>query len=375
MSQETTCYVDHAATTPMRQVAIDTWVAAARELNPGGQYAAGRHARSVLDQARETVAECLGADPIEVVFTGAGSEADNLAIQGLFYASENNRVVTTELEHSAVYQTVRHLGAEVIDLPVGADGHVADLTALEQPAALATCMLANNETGAIQPVEKIITAADEAGTPVHLDAVQAVGKVDIDFHRLGATTLAASGHKFGGPRGVGVLLARRSPELKPVVFGGGQERGLRPGTNDVAGAAAFAAALKEALGERQEENARVCGLRDKLREGILATIDGVRVNTAEPALPGHLSVSFEGAEGDSLIMLLDQLGIAAATGSACSSGVNRASRVLLAMGTPERLARGTLRFSLGHTSTKEDVDRVLDVLPEVVARARAAGMA
>ncbi|MDK6259781.1 cysteine desulfurase family protein [Corynebacterium frankenforstense] len=372
-------YLDHAATTPMRQCAIDAWVRHARDLNPGGQYAAGRAARHALDEAREAVAAALGADPVEVVFTGAGSEADNIAVQGLYRAGvaagRPARVVASQLEHSAIFQTVRHLGAEVVDLPVDEGGRVSDLSALAEPAAVAACMLANNETGAIQPVDEVIAAADAAGTPVHIDAVQAVGKVAVDFHAMGATTLAASGHKFGGPRGVGVLLARRSPAPEAVVFGGGQERGLRPGTNDVAGAAAFTAALTEALAEREAENARVSALRDRLREGILAEIDDVRVNTTEPALPGHLSVSFPGAEGDSLIMLLDAAGIAAATGSACSSGVNRASRVLLAAGVPEATARGTLRFSLGHTSADADVDRVLAVLPEVVTRARAAGMA
>ncbi|WP_268871090.1 cysteine desulfurase family protein [Corynebacterium atypicum] len=368
-------YLDHAATTPMRQCAIDAWVENAGALNPGGQYAAGRAARSRLDSARETVAQLLGADPVEVIFTGSGSEADNIAIQGLFHASDLGRIVATGIEHSAVFQTVRHLGAEVVDLPIDATGRVADLSPLDEPAAVATTMLANNETGAIQPVERIIAAARAVGTPVHIDAVQAVGKVDVNFHEMGPTTLALSGHKFGGPRGVGVLLARRSPVPAPVFFGGGQERGLRPGTNDVAGACALAAALTEALGEREAENKRVALLRDRLCDGIVAAIERVQVNTSGPALPGHLSVSFEGAEGDSLIMLLDELGIAAATGSACSSGVNRASRVLLAMGLDESVARGTLRFSLGRTTTDADVDRVLEVLPGVVERARAAGMA
>ncbi|WPF67028.1 MULTISPECIES: cysteine desulfurase family protein [unclassified Corynebacterium] len=371
-------YFDHAATTPMRSEAQEAWLRHAGALNPGGQYASGRAARGALESAREEIAGLLGADPVEVIFTGSGTEADNLAIQGLYRASSLPRLLSSPVEHPAVREVIAHLaaqGAEVEWLPVDAGGHVKDLGPVAHPAALVACMYANNETGALQPVEPLIERAREAGTPVHIDAVQALGHRAIDFHGLGATTLAGSAHKFGGPRGVGLLLARRSPAPQPVFFGGGQERGIRPGTNDVAGAAATAAALRAVLAEREAEEARLRVLRDDLLRRVLHEIDEVRVNTVEPALPGHLSLSFPGAEGDSLIMLLDSLGIEAATGSACHSGVNRASEVLLAMGVPEGEARGTVRFTLGRTTTEEDVDYLVAHLPEVVRRARLAGMA
>ncbi|NLF92143.1 MAG: aminotransferase class V-fold PLP-dependent enzyme, partial [Corynebacterium marinum] len=217
--------------------------------------------------------------------------------------------------------------------------------------------------------------ASAAGTPVHVDAVQVVGHLPVNFRMLGATTLAASAHKFGGPRGAGLLLARRSPAPAAVLHGGGQERGIRPGTPDVASAAATAAALREAVGEISAETARLSALRDRLRGGILSRVDEVMVHTAEPALPGHLHLSFSGAEGDSLIMLLDAAGVEASTGSACASGVNRSSHVLLAQGVSERDTRGAVRFTLGRTTTEADVDKVLAVIGDVAARARTAGMA
>lgn len=371
-------YLDHAATTPMREVAVQAWLEHSGSLNPGGQYSSGRRARSVLDDARETIAELLGCDPVEVIFTASGTEADNLAIQGLFNASELDRVVATPIEHPAVLDTVNALagrGAEVELLPVDEHGRVGDLSGLGPPAALATCMWANNETGAIQPLAEVIAAAAAVDTPVHVDAVQAVGHLPVNFAELGATTLAASAHKFGGPRGVGLLLARRSPAPSGVLFGGGQERGIRPGTVDVAGAAATAAALTEAVSEIPAEVSRLRGLRDRLRIGIIEQIESVVVHTTEPSLPGHLHLSFPGAEGDSLLMLLDRLGVEASTGSACAAGVNRASHVLLAMGVAETDARGALRFILGRPTTEADVDQVVALIADVVARARAAGMA
>ncbi|MDN6274803.1 MAG: cysteine desulfurase, partial [Corynebacterium casei] len=326
-------YFDYAATQPMRQSAIDAWVAASGMLNAGAQYTSGRKSRSVLDDARETVAELLGCEPIEVVFTASGTEADNIAIQGLFHASTNEagagRIISSPIEHSAVRDTVARLeeqhGATVDLMPVARDGHISDLTALDTPAAVATSMWANNETGAIQPVEDIVARAAAAGTPVHVDAVQVVGKLPINFHKLGAATLAASAHKFGGPRGIGLLLAKRTPAPRPLMFGGGQERGIRPGTNDVAGASGLAAALKESLEQLEKESNHIRSLRDALRDGIVNTVDDVVVNTTEPSLDSHLHVSFPGTDGDSLILLLDQRGIEAATGSACHAGVNRMS--------------------------------------------------
>ena len=337
-------YFDHAATTPMRQSAIDAWVEHAGALNAGSQHAAGRKANAVLADARERIAGALGADPVEVVFTGSGTEANNIGVRGLFDASELDRVVATPIEHPAVLEVVKSLGqtgADVEWLPVGRDGHVTDLSALDTPAAVATMMWANNETGAIQPVGEVIERATAVGTPVHVDAVQAVGHVPVDFHALGATTLAASAHKFGGPRGTGILLAKRSPAPKPVILGGGQERGIRSGTVDVASAAATAVALEEAIAEHTE----IERLRDALIEGVRQRVDGVVVATQEPALPGHAHFMFPGANADALIMLLDVQGISVSAGSACASGVLRMSHVLEAMGYSEREAMGALRVT------------------------------
>ncbi|OFK62299.1 cysteine desulfurase family protein [Corynebacterium sp. HMSC078A10] len=373
-------YLDYAATQPMRQCAIDAWVNASGALNPGSAYGSGRQARSVLDDARETVAELLGCEPIEVVFTSSGTEADNIAIQGLFRAAQSaapeaeKHIISTPIEHPAVLETVDKLraehGATVDLLPVDSTGHVSDLAALDTPAAVATCMWANNETGAIQPVGDIIQRAAAQNTPVHIDAVQVTGKLPINFHELGATTLAASAHKFGGPRGIGLLLARRTPAPQPIAFGGGQERGIRPGTVDVASASALAAALRESVADMEQETARLSALRDKLKAGIEDSIDNVIINSVEPTLASHLHVSFPGTDGDSLIMLLDAAGIEASAGSACHAGVNRMSHVLEAMGIDEEHGRGSLRFSLGRLTTEEDIDVVLAELPEIIRRAR-----
>ena len=365
-------YFDHAATTPMRQSAIDAWVEHAGALNAGSQHAAGRKANAVLADARERIAGALGADPVEVVFTGSGTEANNIGVRGLFDASELDRVVATPIEHPAVLEVVKSLGqtgADVEWLPVGRDGHVTDLSALDTPAAVATMMWANNETGAIQPVGEAIERATAVGTPVHVDAVQAVGHVPVDFHALGATTLAASAHKFGGPRGTGILLAKRSPAPKPVILGGGQERGIRSGTVDVASAAATAVALEEAIAEHTE----IERLRDALIEGVRQRVDGVVVATQAPALPGHAHFMFPGANADALIMLLDVQGILVSAGSACASGVLRMSHVLEAMGYSEREAMGALRVTVGRTNTAQDVEAFLNAIPDVVEKARAAG--
>ena len=365
-------YLDHAATTPMRQSAIDAWVEHAGALNAGSQHAAGRKANAVLADARERIAAALGADPVEVVFTGSGTEANNIGVRGLHDASGGGRVVSTPIEHPAVLEVVKSLG-QTEWLPVGRDGVVSDLSALDTPAAVAAVMWANNETGAIQPVHEVVARAEAAGTPVHVDAVQAVGHIPVDFHELGAATLAASAHKFGGPRGMGLLLARRSPAPKPVILGGGQERGIRSGTVDVASAAATAAALEEAVAEMGREQQRIAGLRDAVIAGVQEAVPEVIVAKHEPCLPGHAHFMFPGANADALIMLLDAHGIQVSAGSACASGVLRMSHVLEAMGFSEREAMGALRVTVGRTNTREDIDAFLATIPEVVERARAAG--
>lgn len=370
-------YLDHAATSPMRQSAIDAWVEHSGARNPGSQYASGRAANAALQEAREQIAALLGADPVEVIFTGSGTEADNIAVRGLYRASASTRVVASAIEHPAVLETVRSLeaqeGATVDWLVAGRDGHVRDLSPLDEPAAVATLMWANNETGALQPVHEAAERAAAAGTPLHVDAVQVVGHIPVDFHALGATTLAASAHKFGGPRGAGLLLARRSPAPQPVIVGGGQERGIRSGTVDVAAAAATAAALAEAVAEMEKLARRERVLRDELVYGVTAAVPDAIVTTQDPALAGHAHFVFPGANTDAMIMLLDAAGVEASAGSACAAGVARSSHVLEAMGFSGDDAMGALRLTLGAATTQEDIREVLRVLPGVVERARAAG--
>lgn len=370
-------YLDHAATTPMRKCAIDAWVEHAGVLNPASQHGSGRKANAVLQQARETVADLLGADPVEVIFTGSGTEANNVAVQGLYAASTRERIVVSSIEHPAVLETARYLQtahhAQLEWLQPEPSGHVKDLRPLDAPAAVAALMWANNETGALQPVAAAAERAAASGTPLHVDAVQVVGKHPVDFSALGATTLAASAHKFGGPRGVGILLAKRSPAPQAIIMGGGQERGLRSGTVDVASAAATAAALREAVAEMQAETTRQRVLRDELISEITRRVPSARVITQEPALTGHAHLIFPGANPDALIMLCDAAGIEVSTGSACAAGVVRYSHVLEAMGVAAEAGMGALRLTLGRTTTRDDVSLVAEHIERVVERARAVG--
>ncbi|MCG7457592.1 cysteine desulfurase [Corynebacterium sp. ACRPH] len=388
-------YVDNAASQALRPEAQEAMERAAELLNPAGQYKTGRDARRSLEDAREQIAELLGADAAEVIFTGSGTEADNIAIQGLAFGSKAHRgahvIASSDIEHPAVVESVDWLTAGPLDLgfdravlPVDAAGRIRAedwIVGLEGSAgapndlALLTCMWANNETGAIQPVETLASFARDNGVPFHTDAVQAVGHVPVDFHALGATTLAASAHKFGGPKNTGLLLARRDADILSPVHGGGQERKLRSGTVNVQGAVGCAAALASSIKELEQATARMRVARERLRAAAQG-IDGVRIWTPEVgALPGHLHMSFPGAEGDSLIMLLDAAGVDASTGSACSAGVNRASHVLTAMGVPVDVARGALRITLGTDITDDQVEYLAGILPRVVEQARAAGMA
>ena len=388
-------YVDNAASQALRPEAQEAMERAAELLNPAGQYKTGRDARRSLEDAREKIAELLGADAAEVIFTGSGTEADNIAIQGLAFGSKAHRgahvIASSDIEHPAVVESVDWLTAGPLDLgfdravlPVDAAGRIRAedwIASLEGSAgapsdlALLTCMWANNETGAIQPVETLASFARNNGVPFHTDAVQAVGHIPVDFHALGATTLAASAHKFGGPKNTGLLLARRDADILSPVRGGGQERKLRSGTVNVQGAVGCAAALASSIKELEQATARMRVARERLRAAAQG-IDGVRIWTPEVgALPGHLHMSFPGAEGDSLIMLLDAAGVDASTGSACSAGVNRASHVLTAMGVPVDVARGALRITLGADITDDQAEYLASILPRVVEQARAAGMA
>ncbi|MGO1948929.1 MAG: cysteine desulfurase family protein [Mycobacteriaceae bacterium] len=362
-------------------------------LNPAGQYASGREAQRVLEDAREQIASLLGSDRAEVIFTASGTEADNLAVQGLAFGARKSRgtgarrIHSAVTEHPAVVETVDWLcgGAlgdlfEHVPLPVDGRGRVGSVPTLDPAAdALVTCMWANNETGNLQPVHELASAGAAAGVPFHVDAVQAVGHLPVDFHGLGATTLAASAHKFGGPKSVGFLLARRDADLVSPLRGGGQERGVRSGTANPQGAAGAAAALAAAVAEMDTEHARLAGFQAQIVDAVRRIPEAQLYTDPGPdgsgALPGHVHMAFPGAEGDSLIMLLDVAGVDASTGSACSAGVNRASHVLTGMGVAVDVARGALRLTLGSATTPQDVDRLCSLLPGVVDQARAAGMA
>ncbi len=390
-------YVDHAATTPISAPALAALTfELSRSGNPSSLHGSGRRARRSVEESRETLAAAAGAHASEVVFTSGGTEADNLAIKGLYWARRSadaarTRILCSAVEHHAVQDTVewleRHEGAEVVWLPVDAAGVVsldalrASLADAPERTALVTVMWANNEVGTVQPVEAVVAEAARHGIPVHSDAVQAFGSLPVSFAASGLATMAVSAHKIGGPVGVGALLVRRDVTLTPVQHGGGQERDIRSGTLDGAGIAAFAAAADDAVAHLPVEALRLARLRDRLIEGIARQVpDAVLRGIPHPApegarLPGNVHFTFPGCEGDSLLFLLDLAGIESSTGSACTAGVPRPSHVLLAMGLSEDEARGAQRFSLGHTSTDDDVDAVVEAIGEAYGRARTAGMA
>ena len=389
-----THYLDHAATTPMLPAAVEALAEqAARVGNASSLHTSGRAARAVVEESRERIASVLGARPSEVVFTSGGTEADNLAVKGTFAARRaadpaRARLVVSGIEHHAVLDPVEHLvahdGATVGWLEPDRCGHLSveglrAALARSDDVALVSVMWANNEVGTVQPVAELAAVAREHGIPFHTDAVQAVAHLPVRFDESGADLLTISGHKVGGPLGVGALLARRDARLVPLVHGGGQERQGRSGTLDVPGIRSLAVALEETVAMRDVEAKRVMVLRDRLVEGALALGLGISVSgcwTAGDAtrrLPGNAHLVVPGCEGDSLLYLLDAPGVECSTGSACQAGVPQPSHVLLAMGIPEAEARGALRLSLGHTSTEADVDAFLAALPGVVERARRAG--
>jgi cysteine desulfurase len=383
-------YLDHAATTPMLPEALDAYVAAARELgNASSLHLHGRCARRRVEEARERVAAALGARPSEVIFTGGGTESDNLAVKGIFWARRDaderrRRVVVSEVEHHAVHDTVRwlaeHEGAAVTWLPVDSAGQIS-VDALRQACqdhgdeiAVVTAMWANNEVGTVQPVPELAAVAAEHELPFHTDAVQAVGQVPVDFAASGAAALSLTGHKLGGPVGVGVLLLGRDVACTPLLHGGGQERDVRSGTLDMASVAALACAVEIAVARQQEYAKQLAALRDELVNRVRAAVpEAVYNGDPDHRLASNAHFSFPGCEGDALLMLLDAQGVSCSTGSACSAGVAQPSHVLLAMGAGEAVARSSLRFTLGHTSTVADVDALVAALPAAVERARRAG--
>lgn len=360
--------------------------------NPSSLHGSGRRARRAVEDARETIATAAGAHPSEVIFTSGGTEADNLAVKGLFWArnAENparRRILCSAVEHHAVLDTVgwleRHEGAEITWLQVDADGVVdlkvlkAELERTPESIALVTVMWANNEVGTIQPVRDIVELSHAAGVPVHSDAVQAFGSLPVDFRSTGLDAMSISAHKIGGPVGVGALLLGRAVKLTPVQHGGGQERDVRSGTLDTPSIAAFAAAAEAATRTLPAESERIAALRDRLIDGVRSAVPDAVLRGAPGSgrLPGNAHFTFSGCEGDSLLFLLDLAGVESSTGSACTAGVPRPSHVLLAMGLDEETARGAQRFTLGHSSTADDVEALLAALPGACAQARQAGMA
>ncbi|BBC32764.1 putative pyridoxal-phosphate-dependent aminotransferase [Streptomyces graminofaciens] len=384
-------YLDHAATTPMLPEAAEALTAQLSITgNASALHASGRRARRTVEEARETLAEALAARPSEVVFTSGGTEADNLAVKGLYWSRRDadpvrTRVLASPVEHHAVLDAVHwlgeHEGATVEYLPVDSYGRVHPDALREAIArdpddvALATVMWANNEIGTLMPVRELADVTAEFGIPLHADAVQAFGQVPVDFGASGLAAMTVSSHKIGGPYGIGALLLGREYSPVPVLHGGGQERHVRSGTLDVPAIASFAVAGRLAA-EQQEWFAREIGaLRDSLVTAIRAAVpDAILGGDPVDRLPANAHFTFPGCEGDSLLLLLDAQGIECSTGSACTAGIAQPSHVLLATGTHPDLARGTLRFSFGHTSTEADVEAVAKAIAPVVERARSAGL-
>lgn len=384
-------YLDHAATTPMTDAAIEATTEAFRVLgNASSLHGAGRQARRLVEEARERVARAVGALPGEVVFTSGGTEANNLAIKGLYWSRRaerpnRNRIITLPVEHHAVLDAVdwlaQHEGAVVDEVPVDADG-VLDIDRFDalvrgnpDDIALITIMWANNEVGSVQPIANVASIANEFGIPMHSDAVQAVGALPIDFATSGLAALTLSGHKLGGPIGVGALLLGRELKPTPIMHGGGQERDVRSGTLAMPLIVGLGVAVEQAVESREVDAARMIGLRDRLIAGVeAADLDATLRGHREQRLPGNAHFTFAGCEGDALLMLLDAQGVQVSTGSACTAGIPQPSHVLLSMGLNAATARGALRFSVGRSSTVADVDQLLTALPDVVARARRAGL-
>ncbi len=377
---ERVIYLDHAATTPLDRRVLDAMLPylTTEYGNASSIYTLGRHAMQAIDSAREQVADILGCRPTEIAFTGCGSESDNLAIKGIAFAAQRkgNHIITSSIEHHAVLHTCQYLerfGFKTTYLPVDSYGRVnpEDVArAITDQTILVSIMYANNEVGTIEPVAEIGHICRARNVPFHIDAVQAGGALPLDISALNADLLSLSAHKFYGPKGVGMLYVRQGVRILPQLQGGSQERGRRAGTENVAGIVGAAAALRLAYEELPQVMPRITALRDRLIEGVL-TIPGSHL-TGHPTerLPNNASFCFEGVEGESILLSLDLLGIAASTGSACTSGSMDPSHVLLAMGLPVELAHGSLRLTLGKDNTGEDVDTVLAALPGIIDKLR-----
>lgn len=397
-------YLDHAATTDVLGPVVD---AVAEQMrvggNPSSLHSAGRRARAVVEAAREQVASAVGCDAAEVIFTSGGTEADNLAVKGLFWNRQEvnpsaRRILVSAIEHHAVSEAAefleKHDDAIVEWIPVNSEGVVDPAsvrTLIEkdpESVALVTVMWANNEVGSVQPIAEITAIAHEYGIPVHTDAVQAFCALEVNFRESGVDTMAISGHKIGGPMGIGALIATRQAKMTPVQHGGGQERSVRSGTIDAAAIAGFGVAAEWGSENLAEESRRIALLRNRLIKLVRTEIPQAILRGPEPEtdlqimengpqnrLPANAHFTFEGCEGDSLLFLLDMAGVESSTGSACNAGVPRPSHVLLAMGVEETVARGAQRFTLGHSTTADDIDRLLQALPTAFNQANTAGLA
>ena len=392
-------YLDHAATTDVLPAAIDAMVEQMRNGgNPSSLHAVGRDARATVEYARERIACAIGADPAEVIFTSGGTEADNLAVKGIYWKRreedpQRTRILVSSIEHHAVEETCEWLekaeGAQLEWIPVDEHGSVNPQTVRElieknpEDVALVTVMWANNEVGTVEPIPEIAAIAAEYGIPVHSDAVQAFGAIPIDFHASKVATLAISGHKIGGPMGIGALVATRAVQMTPVLHGGGQERSVRSGTIDAPAITGFAEAAVHSVQYLDKESARIAALRNELIAAISALIPQAHLSGENPLteeypgqkrLPGNAHFTFENAEGDTLLFLLDMQGISSSTGSACNAGVTRPSHVLMAMGMGEDTARSAQRFTLGHSTTGADIARLIAALPAAYEQAAKAGL-
>jgi len=371
-------YLDHAATTPMFDVAIEAMNASLRKLgNPSSLHTEGRATRKDVEDAREKIAQAVGCLPSEVIFTGSGTEANNAAIKGLYWHSGKPVIVVSSIEHHAVLDPAlwlaEHEGAQVIQLPVNSDG-VVDLEFLKtliaergSEIALISVMHSNNETGVLQPLAEIVKLAGDI--PVHTDAVQSFTKVPLSYKDLGLFAMTISAHKVGGPLGIGALILRRAVEIPPLLHGGGQERDIRSGTLNAPAIVAFAAAVEAHL----YDAAKISQLRDSFEAGVIAARPDAVINGKNsPRLPGISNITFPGTQSDSLLLLMDSEKVSCSTGAACTAGVHRPSHVLMAMGLSDVVAQSSLRFSLGSSSTQDDVDYTLSVLPRVIERGIAA---
>ena len=377
-------YLDHAATTPVRPEVLEAMLPYLTDQsfgNPSSAHRFGRAARAGIEQARRQIADALGSEPNQVVFTSGGTEADNLGIVGAALAArdrgDNMCAVVSAIEHKAVLaaaHAVCHLGGREVLLPVDTGGQVemdALDAALADRPAIVSVMWVNNETGVIQSVRDIAARCRDAGTFFHTDAVQALGKVPVSAGDLSCTLLTISGHKIGAPKGIGALIVRDRKAVEAIIHGGGQQFGIRPGTENVAGAVALGRATQLAVGEQPSRTERLCQLRNELAARLKTTVPGLVINAEDsPRAPHLLSVAVPGADSEALLMHLDLAGIAVSSGSACSTGAVEPSHVLVAMGVPRELALGTIRFSLGRETTFEDINRSLEVVPGVVEKVR-----